>query len=1142
MRLRIYSFIITLCLALASSSSWAAVYTSVQNGLWSNKNTWDKNGTPKNNDIVIINHNVSINTNGASISDNITIQSAGNFIVNKSKKTGKTAIVTIIPGGIMTLNANIEFSGLLTNNGTINGTANLIFKGGTLEGTGVINTFGFLDVTAGLTILTGAFQTVNNGNINAGAIIQNFGTIDLNGNLINAGGSWTNEANSLLQIEGDLFLGSPGLLTCSSPGNTVEYDGPADQDINDPVASTYTNLTIDNAGNKTLQNNTIISNNLTLEGGTLVHDNGTMISNINLSGDWLNTGGYHDGTNGIVYIESTAIQTISHTWGDRTETFYQLFVNGASVKTLNAHLLLNDYMEINSTVDVSLSDFQIELKRDFVINGTLMPQTGLVKMSGTVPQIISTPSLATFYNLEIDNATNVTLSTGNFDLRGTLSLTNGMFNTNNAITLVSDGTFQGNVGEITGGDINGDITLERYIPAGNTDWRMLATGISGATLTDWSLDFITTGIPGSQYPNFPFVSIYEYDETVLANKDIGWIAPASMGASLGAGKGYFCYVGDGQYTTNALKLNVTGPINKNDITIPLSYTLGGPVPLLDDGWNLIGNPYPSSINWDSPDLSKNNIYDVYYIWDPSIQNFAYHVGGPSPVSGNGGSNIIGSSQAIWVQTFANPASLVVKEKTKNSNDSWKSVNYNEVPLLNVKIIHNNFWDETKIRFIDDATENFDPLYDAKKLFSTNSSVPGVSTIADGLNLAVNTYSLNNGNITIPIKTYVENSGNATLEFNYLAEFPLGSCIVLEDLHTGNTYDIIDSPSLTIFLSDTNTTTHRFELTVSKPIEKEITNVSCNGMNDGSVDFVGHGNGNWDYKLTDLYGNIESQESNSNSNFSVSNLTGGEYIFEITNNDAFCSKLISDTIFIHEPEILSIANSIATPKCFGEDNGSIDVNISGGTAPYQVVWNNGNTTFNNQNLTSGNYSLKLSDYNNCIDSANFIVEEGVYVEADFQVLNADQIVIDNPIQFENNSVNADVTYWEFGQDYETSMDTNPLFSYNDTGYVSIKLYSMNGSCMDSMEVMVYVNSKYFDALDDKDFFYFQDNNNLNISLLNSNEECLIYTISGQLVNFNTISKTNSMLVLNKGKNAAGIYLVLLIDNTTNTTRTGKIYIE
>ena len=108
MRLRIYSFIITLCLALASSSSWAAVYTSVQNGLWSNKYTWDKNGTPKNNDIVIINHNVSINTNGASISDNINNQSAGNFIVNKSKKNGKTVLVTIIHGEFIILNYNIE--------------------------------------------------------------------------------------------------------------------------------------------------------------------------------------------------------------------------------------------------------------------------------------------------------------------------------------------------------------------------------------------------------------------------------------------------------------------------------------------------------------------------------------------------------------------------------------------------------------------------------------------------------------------------------------------------------------------------------------------------------------------------------------------------------------------------------------------------------------------------------------------------------------------------------------------------------------------------------------------------------------------------------------------------------------------------
>lgn len=58
-------------------------------------------------------------------------------------------------------------------------------------------------------------------------------------------------------------------------------------------------------------------------------------------------------------------------------------------------------------------------------------------------------------------------------------------------------------------------------------------------------------------------------------------------------------------------------------------------------------------------------------------------------------------------------------------------------------------------------------------------------------------------------------------------------------------------------------------------------------------------------------------------------------------------------------------SLFSPSCYGDSNGSIDINVSGGTPPYTYDWDNDGTGDNDdpedlQNISAGNYSVSIMD--------------------------------------------------------------------------------------------------------------------------------------------------------------------------------------
>src|SRR6185437_15979552 len=282
---------------------------------------------------------------------------------------------------------------------------------------------------------------------------------------------------------------------------------------------------------------------------------------------------------------------------------------------------------------------------DLVNNGTLIDSGLVITLAGNSAQKIGGSALTKFKNLTLNNSSGSYLSADE-NISGELTITAGTFSTTgHNFTLISDANGTADIAPILG-NFAGNITMQRYLPPGPTDWRFLASPVSGATIADWQDNFFTTGFTGSSYPSNPFVSVYTYDETVPGYEDLGYNGATNTTNPIVPGVGYWCYIGPVPLT-----FDVTGPPITFTHTFAVSYTPSSSGPS-EDGYVMIGNPYPSAIDWSSAAWTKTNINDAIYIWNSTNEQYASWIGG---VSVNGGTNIIGSSQSFWIQTNgANP--------------------------------------------------------------------------------------------------------------------------------------------------------------------------------------------------------------------------------------------------------------------------------------------------------------------------------------------------------------------------------------------------------------------------------------------------------------------------------------------------------
>lgn len=153
----------------------------------------------------------------------------------------------------------------------------------------------------------------------------------------------------------------------------------------------------------------------------------------------------------------------------------------------------------------------------------------------------------------------------------------------------------------------------------------------------------------------------------------------------------------------------------------------------------------------------------------------------------------------------------------------------------------------------------------------------------------------------------------------------------------------------------------------------ITNISCNGGNDGTIAVSTQGGTpNYTYSWTNGGG----------SNEDLNNATAGTYTLTVTDVNN-CTYTVTETIT--EPTAIQINLSGTDIDCFGASTGAIDATVSGGTvtSSYTYAWSSSNGfTTNTEDITNveaGTYTLTVTDDNNCTETATVTLNQPATVE-------------------------------------------------------------------------------------------------------------------------------------------------------------------
>ncbi len=834
----------------------------------------------------------------------------------------------------------------------------------------------------------------------------------------------------------------------------------------------------------------VVINDVEIQSGIFNANN----QNVSVGRNWTNTGGtYTSGTN-TTFFYGLVPQLISKTTG--AENFNNINFLNLGIKTLGSNINCRNVNILSgATFDVGTPGFLLSTIGNWNNAGTFVTGTsGTVLCNGTVAQVIGGVSQTIFRNLTIQNSAGVSIARNEY-IRGTLSLNLGIFTTTGYdFVLLSTPTSTGRIGQITGGDITGNIIQQRWIYTGPTQWRQLAAPVSGSTLQDWNADLITSGFPGSDFPSFSFYSIATYNETVAGVKENGYSPPTNITNPIVPQKGYFVYVGP-----LPVALDVKGIPLKFNQTFSLTRTVSaGPT---QDGWNMVSNPYPSTIDWDSPSWSRTGTDNVLQIWNPANAQYATYVGG---IGVNGGSRYISSSQAFWVHAVAANPTMSITEAVKSPVNAafLHSTIPNVNNLLSITLIGSMGGDQSIIRFDPIATDSFDINYDAYKLASMDSTMPYLSSeINPFTDLAINTYSSLTTNRIVPLHVTVGVSGNYYFRNDSISDMPHSACIILEDLLTGALTPITQNAIYSCYISDT-TNAVRFLFHFGPSLTTGDISSSCATNADGKAFAKGTGNGPWDYVWKNTAGNTIATNNNVTGTDTLFGLLPADYIVEVSGNDGNCS-FRSDTITVHGPDPIQTGASMIPATCSYTQDGKLIVNVvTGGLSPYVLTWPDNSHLDSLINIAPGNYDLFIVDANGCLDTAHFMVTTSSTLTSAFTA-TPDTVVLQSLVSFSNYSFGANSYEWNFGDGSPININPNPIYSYSTAGSMNITLISSDGICSDTSNQTVFVidNTGVFENGNANSINIFSESDNINIQFNLAGEEhalISIYDESGKLV--------------------------------------------
>lgn len=734
----------------------------------------------------------------------------------------------------MSFGASVNLSGeLVIDDGTVAiGDAadeNLISFGGTIEiNNGIVSIAGRYDrnntESTSTYIQTGGSLTLPS--IGSTSTTQSpFGMDVIGSNLQLSGGSL------ILQQEGgsgtqNLGYNTSGVNISSITGGTLQIGNgstPATQIIQVNTITNLGNILLSsiNATALLVTNNVDVISNVTLTAGILDAND----LDITVDGDWLANGGT---------FTPSILGTVTFNGSNQSITsggnaFNNLTLAGSGTKSIQDNLDVNADLLINAIMVAVNNGFAANVGGHWTNNSSFSRNGETITFDGTSDQNIAGSATNDFTNITVNKTGGSVINEATLNLYQSLDIQSATFfdadgaSDNQLFSMLSSGSEESRINTLpAGASISGNVRAEKYLPVhGSKRWRNIGFPVSGSTVADIQNEIPISGaFTGSDngtgsIPSYATGSLAYYDNTIgtiAETLDDRWVLypttdnNAIITTTGSEARGYSIWIRD----LGAVTFDVTGTVNQGNIDFKPTGSF--------EMWNLMGNPYPSTINWDAAGWNKAGIQgNTIHVWD-GLQYQTWN-----GTLGSMGDGLIAKGQAFFIQGSQASMTLTATESVKSATTGTTyRTSGEEAQFLELLITDNTYTDKAYIHFANGAQNAYDNQ-DAGKLLNYIFSFSSLST--DSVQLSINAIEATSCNINIPLAIEYIWEGTYSLKHNNISSIPKYLTVSLQDKYTGQSYNLRENQSFDFDINSEIESKNKYRFSIqisSKAIDTSIT--------------------------------------------------------------------------------------------------------------------------------------------------------------------------------------------------------------------------------------------------------------------------------------------------------------------------------
>ena len=177
-------------------------------------------------------------------------------------------------------------------------------------------------------------------------------------------------------------------------------------------------------------------------------------------------------------------------------------------------------------------------------------------------------------------------------------------------------------------------------------------------------------------------------------------------------------------------------------------------------------------------------------------------------------------------------------------------------------------------------------------------------------------------------------------------------------------------------------THDYSIEITGLIDSlVISNINCNGANDGIIEVVPHATApvGLEYSITGMLGPFQSSPI-----FTGLSPGVGYDVWVRDPSTGELEEYNANSVYLTEPSALNFTPTVTSNyngsqiSCFGATDGEITVSVTGGTSPFNFSTDNGSTfvgtstsSYTITGLSDGNYDIFVQDANGCTAGSSSI---------------------------------------------------------------------------------------------------------------------------------------------------------------------------